>query len=34
MIPSLGQAPWEAEELEGLDQLTGGADVDAVGSRA
>ncbi|MFB8230768.1 malate dehydrogenase (quinone) [Cellulosimicrobium sp. NPDC055967] len=34
MIPSLGHAPWEAEELEGLDQLTGGADVDAVGSRA
>ncbi len=34
MIPSLGHAPWEAHELEGLDQLTGDADVDAVGSRA
>ncbi|WP_251151646.1 malate dehydrogenase (quinone) [Cellulosimicrobium sp. Marseille-Q4280] len=33
MIPSLGQAPWEAEELEGLDQLTGDADLD-VSTRA
>jgi malate dehydrogenase (quinone) len=33
MIPSLGQAPWEPEELDGVDGLGDGADVGS-GSRA